>query len=105
MEGGLLLYSLTYVGQWIDLRRIATTIKKVLKSRGFSTVSSPILTAPTRAIRTSPRQVWTVFITRIAFALKSSVVSHEQLPQGVSSRAVHGSERQQRLSDALTVPI
>jgi cystathionine gamma-synthase len=32
-------------------------------------------------------------------------VSHEQLPQGVSSRAVHGGERQQRLSDALTVPI
>jgi cystathionine gamma-synthase len=32
-------------------------------------------------------------------------VSHEQLPQGVSSRAVHGGERQQRLGDALTVPI
>ena len=31
--------------------------------------------------------------------------SHEQLPPGVSSRAVHGGERQQRLSDALTVPI
>ena len=32
-------------------------------------------------------------------------MSHEQLPQGVSSRAVHGGERQQRLGDALTVPI
>ncbi len=32
-------------------------------------------------------------------------MSHEQPPQGVSSRAVHGGERQQRLGDALTVPI
>ena len=32
-------------------------------------------------------------------------MSHEQLPQGISSRAVHGGERQQRLGDALTVPI
>ncbi len=32
-------------------------------------------------------------------------MSHEQLPQGVSSRAVHGGERQQRLGDAVTVPI
>ena len=32
-------------------------------------------------------------------------MSHEQLPQGISSRAVHGGERQQRLGDAITVPI
>ena len=32
-------------------------------------------------------------------------MSYEQLPQGISSRAVHGGERQQRLGDALTVPI
>src|SRR5919108_771982 len=105
MGGGLLLYSLTYVGQWIDLRRIATTIKKVLKSRGFSTVSSPILTAPTRAIRTSPRRLQTLSTTPTAFDLEGSVVSHEQLPQGVSTRAVHGGERQQRLGDAVTVPV
>lgn len=32
-------------------------------------------------------------------------MSQERSPQGVSSRAVHGGERQQRLGDALTVPI
>ncbi|MGE3538216.1 MAG: PLP-dependent aspartate aminotransferase family protein [Candidatus Tectimicrobiota bacterium] len=32
-------------------------------------------------------------------------MSHEQPSQGVSSRAVHGGERQQRLGDAITVPI
>ena len=32
-------------------------------------------------------------------------MSHAQPSQGVSSRAVHGGERQQRLGDAITVPI